>query len=129
MSTKNKSHMAMMRAKAQENKNKANPASEVKEAITEWMTVDENEISDELIATVAPVAPVAPPEERKAWKLQTMMDWCSLPAIQLSYALYYAKIEIARAIHTKRVIEYFIFHEGNKIETIYAPLSDEDSFA
>lgn len=75
----------------------------------------------------APELPGIPqPLERKSWKLQTMSDFAKLPRDQFSYAIYYAKFELNKALVLGYAVDYFVWHEGGKLETFKSEASALD---
>lgn len=61
----------------------------------------------------------AQPEKQKSWKLGSMADFSKLPREQVTYVMFYMKTEILRAIVHGKVIDHFVWTEGQKLVTKY----------
>lgn len=104
------------RAPEQPRLKRAEPfASTAQEAIEKLAVKIEDAIKEDELQPELPGVPV--PEERKSWSLKTMSDFAKLPRDQFPYAIYYTKFELNKALMLGYAIDYFVWHEGGKLET------------
>lgn len=66
-----------------------------------------------------PPKPVLGAPVRKHWKLKTISDMCRIPDDQITYAMYYIKLELTKAVRAKKIVDFFVYHEGQRLETTF----------